>query len=96
MRYFRLKAGTCQNSSGVAAAGAGVVVSKAEGALQFLSLLFQTLFGLHRRSENNSSSSRSAATTHDDHVAGEIAGSSVPVPRVQVCPCVTYLFYLLF
>jgi hypothetical protein len=62
-----------------------VIVSKAAGALQFIAVLLQTLFGLRRKSDN--SSSGLSATTHDD-AAGEVAGSGVPDPRVQVCPCV--------
>lgn len=90
MKYFRLKAAaaaaaTSQSGGGVSAA---VPVSKITGALQFLALLLQNLFGLRRRTDNDGS----ALTTHD--AAGETTRSGLPVPRVQVCPCVAVYYHL--
>jgi len=105
MKYFRLKAGTCKSSKSSAggsgggegggssgAAAAAASVSKSASVVQFVSIVLKTLFGLDRQSATNNSSS----TPHEErHVAGEAAGGGVPVPRVQVCPCVTMFDYLL-
>ena len=106
MKYFRLKAGTCKSSSSnnnaagssgasssSGAAAAAASVSKSASVIQFISIVFETLFGLRRSVKTGSSSS---APSHEDrHATGEAAGSGVPVPRVQVCPCVTN-FYCIF